>query len=703
VNSEQPVVAVSEQEQEEGKEFAYMAKHVSDYAIFLMDAQGIIRTWNKAAQKMKGYAEEEIVGKPLALLYTDDDRNKGHPQHNLDKAAQRGTYQEETWRKRKDGSLFWAMVEIIALKKPNGELNSFCKITRDITVRKALQEQVAGEKERAQVTLRAIGDAVISVDADGAVDYLNPKAEQLTGWTVAEAVGHPFGDVFHAVTGSAQHFDEHQLMSSLKAGHGTAAKSPAVLISREGTRCAIEDIAAPIRLPDGRVTGAVVVFRDVTESRDLLNSVTYQATHDALTGLVNRIEFEHRLERSLVRAKTSHVAGAVLCMDLDRFKIVNDTCGHDAGDKLLQQLSRLYRDVVRERDTLARLGGDEFALIADRCSTAEACSIANKILQSTRDFQFVYKDQSFKVGISIGLATFDESTGDAEAIMQRADRACYIAKEQGRNRIHFHGIGAPGPTRIDDEIDWVTRLTAAMQQNQLKLHYQPIATANGRSSGFRCEVLLRLLDPVHGIILPNRFLPAAERYALMPAIDRWVVRQVVQWLGKNSGNVQQPDLCAINLSGKTLVDETFVGDVQDMIRERRIEPGKLCFEIDETAALIDMQRTQAMIRQLRALGCRICLAGFGTGMGSFAYLKQLPADFIKIDGSFISAIADSIVDEKMVTLVHEIAHLTGKETIAEWVENEATVEVLSRIGIDYLQGHWIAYPQELDVGMRSLH
>jgi diguanylate cyclase (GGDEF)-like protein/PAS domain S-box-containing protein len=417
--------------------FSFMVDHVSDYAIFLLNTEGIVLTWNKAAAKMKGYAAEEIIGQFFGLLYTEDDRLKTHPRHNLNMAAANGTFQEETWRRKKDGSLFWAMVEIIAIKSPSGELSGFCKLTRDITGLKDLQDKVAAEKERAEVTLHAIGDAVISTDAEGKIESLNPKAEQLTGWKVTEALGRPFSEVFHVLDEGTLHPHEHELTAMLKQGELIAAKSPAVLRNRNGTNYAIEDAVAPIRLPDGRTTGGVIVFRDVTQSRKLLKTVTHQATHDSLTGLVNRREFENRLARSLSRAQQVHSTGAVLFIDLDNFKTVNDTFGHEAGDALLKQLSAMYSHVIRDRDTLARLGGDEFAIIADHCSQNEAYAIASKILHSTRDFRFGFGDRVVQVGVSIGLATFDARSGNGQEIVRHADTACYVAKRSGRNQIRL--------------------------------------------------------------------------------------------------------------------------------------------------------------------------------------------------------------------------------------------------------------------------
>jgi len=676
-----------------------MVEKVRDYAIFIMDATGTIRSWNKAAEAMKGYTSEDTIGSFLGLLYTEEDRKNGRPQHNLDIAAKNGTYQEESWRQKKDGSLFWAMIEIIAIKKKNGELKGFCKITRDITAGKSLQDQLTREKERAQVTLGAIGDAVISVDQNSHVDYLNAKAEQMTGWSLADALDRPFAEVFHAIDEATGEPQEHQLIAWLQRGQILQRSYSAVLISRDGTQYAIEDTAAAIRLPDGNIPGGVIVFRDVTESRQIFKTTTYQATHDTLTGLVNRLEFDNRLQRSLDRASKGHTTGAVLYMDLDQFKIVNDVCGHHAGDELLKQLARLYRTVLRERDTLSRLGGDEFGVIADHCSSEEAFAIANKILQSTRTFQFVCKDRTFSVGVSIGLVMFDGTINDKNMIVQQADHACYVAKEKGRNQIYHQLPSESASLQRKDDIDWVSRLNDAIRNNHLQLHLQPIADVNGGNRS-RYEVLLRLQTPGEGLVLPERFLPAAERYSLMPVIDRWVVRRVLTWMEENLDQAEKLDFCSINLAPTTAMDGTFLADLGTLLGEYRIAAEKLCFEITETAVLTDIRKSLAMVGGLRALGCKVALDSFGKGMGSFAHLKRLSADFVKLDPSLIARMTNDTIDAEVVKSVNDIVHVMGAETIAQGVEDQATVDALARIGIDYIQGHWIASPVALG---SSLH
>lgn len=700
---------MDEHRQEEGiphgkaeDQFSYAIEKVRDYAVFLMDKDGIILTWNKAAEVMKGFSAEDAIGHFYGILYPDETRNQGWPQHNLKMAAQHDTFQEQAWRRKKDGALFWAMIELIAIKDANNELTGYCKITRDMSASKTLQDQLSKEKERAQVTLSAIGDAVISIDADGKIDFMNPKAEVLTGYLTADALGKPLSEVVHIVDEADCKPQEQELLSWLKQGQASMLNASGVLINKSGTRLPIEDTVRPIYMPDGRCAGGVIVLRDVTQLRNLLNSVTYQATHDSLTGLVNRAELEKRLQRSVARAQQSHVPGAILYMDLDQFKTVNDTCGHHAGDELLKQLACLYGKEIRERDTIARLGGDEFGLIVDHCTNDEAYAIAKKVLQVTNNFQFVCKDRVFKVGVSIGLVAFDETVQSIDMLLQLADRACYVAKEKGRNQIFCQTVNESDLARRREDIDWAARLNDAMRLNRLQLHYQPIVTVDGDIGRLRYEVLLRLNDPELGLIMPGNFLPAAERYAMMPEIDRWVVQRVVEWLRDNHKHAERLDFCFLHLSAGTLADESFIGHIETLIAGRQALCSKICFEITESAAMIDLEKTLVMINGLRAIGCRICLSDFGKGMASFLYLKQLPVDFVKIDGAFVSMIKESIVDEKIIKLVNEIAHLMGKQTIAEWVEDEETADMLSHIGIDYLQGHWIASPRKLSE-LHSVH
>lgn len=358
---------------------------------------------------------------------------------------------------------------------------------------------------------------------------------------------------------------------------------------------------------------------------------------------------------------------------------------------------------MRERDTLGRLGGDEFALIVDHCSRDEALAIASKMLESTRAFAFVREARVFKVGVSIGLATFDASISSTEEVLALADRACYAAKASGKSRICVDPGIAADMTDPGSEIAWSDRLKEAMKTNSLTLYCQPIASANDNRPSLRYEVLLRMQDAQQGVILPSRFLPAAKRYKLMPAVDRWVIEHVFQWLTAHREHTEQLELCSIKLSAETLADSSFLPYLTSLIQQHGVLPGTLCFEVSGGAAAGDLCKSASSMSGLRALGCKASLAGFGSEISSIKQLEQLPSDFVKIDSSIVASVTTSAVDEKIVHSVNEIAHLLGKKTIAECVENQATMERLASIGIDYLQGNWIAYPHELDTICQDKH
>lgn len=400
-----------------------------------------------------------------------------------------------------------------------------------------MQDQLEAERERVEVTLAAIGEAVVSVDGEGKVDYLNAKAERLTGWRCADARGLPLPVVFKAAVEADSHPRAIRLLERLRKGQQSGPALTAVLTRKDGATCAIEDTASPIRLKDGRLVGGVIVFRDVTQARQLLEAATYKASHDALTGLLNRTEFERNLQRSLDRARRSGATGAVLFMDLDQFKIINDSCGHAAGDQVLTQIAGLYRAEIRERDVLARLGGDEFALLADHCTKAQATSIAKKnpALHPGLPVRG-RRARVFSGGGSIGLATYDGSAQQAQDIINLADCACYTAKQGGRNQIVEAGMSDASAAARQTDLDWIRRLTDGMHSKQLELHAQPIAAADRQNRHPNCEILLRLVDAQQGTVLPGVFLSAAVRYDLMPTLDRWVIGHALQWLGQH-GNL----------------------------------------------------------------------------------------------------------------------------------------------------------------------
>jgi len=569
-------------------------------------------------------------------------------------------------------------------------------VMHDIGQLKQAELNAETERERALVTLAAITDGVITVNPAGAIGSMNPAAEAFTGVGAEQARGQPVGTVVHFEESTGAASLDAALAQCLAERRAVTSLPHLTMRGHAGVSHSVESAVSPVSLADGELIGAVLIFHDVTESKRLLRRLGFEASHDALTGLINRREFEERLQRAIERAH--HHGGAhaaLLYLDLDQFKIVNDTCGHSAGDDLLKQLARSYSGHVRERDTLARIGGDEFALIVEHCDLDEALAVAHKLLEDTRAFRYVCKDRVFQLGVSIGLTPIDQRTTGVEEAMQRADHACYIAKERGRNRVFVHALGDLDLAQRRSDMDWVARLSHAFQHDELQLYYQPIIALGAPDPDQHYEILLRLRDGDAGPISPGSFLPAAERYDLILKVDRWVLTRTLAWLTESPEHTDTLGMCSINLSRRSLADPSFHKFAARLIDEARVPASKLCFEITEHGAIADMHNTVAFIEALAARGCRFSLDDFGTGMTSFTYLKQLPVDYIKIDGSFIQMMGSSEVDFEMVRFTNDISHMMGRRTIAEYVTDPAILASLKRIGVDYAQGYWLGKPRPL--------
>jgi len=601
--------------------------------------------------------------------------------------------------RRRDGTLITVVENARVVRDAEGRIAGYEGTVADITVRKRAELQLYEEKEKAQVTLQSIGDAVITADADGRIEYLNPVAETLTGWDTRQAAGRPVGEVFHVVSESSRQPIDSPILRCLQEGRVVEIAEPSVLVNRRGQEIAIQDSAAPIRDRSGRLIGAVMVFHDVSEERRLQRALTYQATHDALTGLINRREFEQRLNDVLLTARADASANHVLLyLDLDQFKVVNDTCGHQAGDQLLKQITSVLQTRIRNTDTLARLGGDEFGVLVRDCNLDTASRIAENLRQAIRDFRFVWLDRVMNVGVSIGLAELNGLAETPAAVMSAADVACYSAKDSGRNRIQTYKQGrAPERHR---EMQWVSRINRAREEGRLVLLCQPIVPIRSGVEALRhFELLLRMRDESGNLVQPVEFIPAAERFNLMPAIDRWVVRQACSSIAHRRGDrgVRAPFTIAINVSPTTINDEHFLDFVIAEITAADISPGALCFELTETAAMTSLAASTHFIRELRARGCRFSLDDFGSGLSSFMFLKNLPVDFLKIDGQFVHNVIHDPIDRSMVEAIAQIGNAMGIATIAERVDSRDVLQCLAEIGVQYAQGHYIAAPQPIEM------
>ncbi|MBI5461377.1 MAG: EAL domain-containing protein [Gammaproteobacteria bacterium] len=600
------------------------------------------------------------------------------------------------------GFLFYVIVlrqrEAEKLRERTRQLDSANRaLEEENAQRRRAEEALFEAKERAEVTLHSIGDAVITTDSQGLVEYLNPVAEQLTGWSTAHARKRPLEDVFCIFNEVTRVPVQSPVARVLREGCIVGLANHTVLIARDGREIAIEDSAAPIRNRAGVIMGVILVFHDVSTARELAHQLSWQATHDALTGLVNRREFEKRLTQMLDSAHRDNCQHALLYLDLDQFKVVNDTCGHVAGDELLRQLSRLKQGHLRTGDTLARLGGDEFGILLENCPLDRAMQIAEALREATSDFRFIWQDYSSEIGVSIGVVPIHAASPAPHEVLAAADMACYMAKESGRNRIHLYLESDSEIVQRHGEMLWVSRLNAALKENRFVLYRQAIAPTIGQDGTPHCEVLIRLRDEQGALIHPGVFLPAAERFNLMPAIDRWVVSEVL------AREIRQPCcdadvncMIAINLSGASLGDERFLAFLREALTNPAINTKRLCFEITETAAINNLSRAADFMRELKTFGCQFALDDFGSGLSSFGYLKNLPVDFLKIDGALVKGVVESLTDLAMVNAINEIGHTLGIRTIAEFVENVDIRDRMAQIGVDYVQGYGVEHPRPFD-------
>jgi len=566
----------------------------------------------------------------------------------------------------------------------------------DIQKRKQVEALLFEEKERAQVTLASIADAVVTVDTASRIEYMNPVAERLTGWPLGEARQRPVAEVFAAVDEVTGAPIPDPVGRALAEGAVIEADGNVVLLCRGAESIAIDYSVAPIRDRAARTVGAVLVVQDMSRERQYAARLSNLASHDALTGLLNRREFEQRLRAIVEHRDSEQGQHAVLYLDLDQFKVVNDTSGHAAGDELLRQIGALLRPRLREGDVLARLGGDEFGVLLPHCPPAPALRIAEALRRAIIDFRFAWKNRSFTIGVSIGLVNLADGPHTLASVLSAADAACYLAKDKGRNRVQVYRPEDSEVAHRRGEMEWVNRLHRALAEDRLCLYSQPMRAMHvtGAEASHH-ELLVRLIDEHDELIAPIAFIPAAERYHLMPSIDRWVIRTVFRLLADRRAAGDAAAVAgtyAINLSGASIGDDQFLDYVRESFTRFGIPHRSICFEITETTAVTSLSKAADFIGALREPGCRFALDDFGVGVSSFTYLKQLPVDYLKIDGSFVRNMLHDPVDAAMVEAIHRIGRVMGKQTIAESVESAATLEALRSVGVDFAQGNAIAPP-----------
>jgi diguanylate cyclase (GGDEF)-like protein/PAS domain S-box-containing protein len=570
-------------------------------------------------------------------------------------------------------------------------------VARDVSYRKSLEVSLSRSKRQAQYTLESISEGVITTDNDGHIDYMNLAAESLIGTNRDDAAGHRVGELFTLVDDGDRRSLGDPVERCLAMRRRVNMGRRAVMVSADGEHeHSVEITASPVRGPGNSISGAVVVFHDVGELRGLTRQMSYQATHDPLTGLVNRREFERRLDEAMDTAHAEEAVHMLFYMDLDRFKAVNDTCGHLAGDNMLREVATLIKNEVRDSDFVGRLGGDEFGALLIGCPIEKARQLASDICNAVSDYRFVWKDKIFNIGISIGLVEISHASGTLQDVMSAADSACYMAKQQGRGQVHVYSARDEAVARERGDIQWLRQLQTALHEDGFELAVQPIIAMTGKAdSGPAVEVLIRLSDGGGHTTDSAEFLRPAERYQMMPQIDRWVINSALGAISSGEIKLSARRSCAINLSSQTLGDEAFLGFVVESLDRSGVAPSAICFEVTEAAILSNVQHAQRFIEVLHGIGCEFSLDDFGSGLGSFSSLKHLPIDYLKIDGTYTRNLQTDLVNQEMVSAMIKLARTMQFRVVAEQVEHQEDFDWLRDVGVDFVQGYFIEAPSKL--------
>lgn len=669
-----------------------LLRNVTD-VLYQTDAFGGLTWVTQSVADILGYQPVDMVDRPLRDFLAD-------PEQDFALLVESPQLTRHPVRMLcKDGQIAWLMVSSRRIDGPDGNRTGTEGIWRDGTRLIETQRALDQEKERAQVTLASIGDGVITTDAQGQVDYLNPSALGMLGVSCKDALGQGF-DTLCRLTDTAH---DAPLVGIVKqcvdAGRTLSWEDNIVLGDREGAPLgpAVKLTVSPIRGRGRVVVGTVVAMHDITRLQQIAREMSYQANHDLVTGLANRRAFEARLTETRAHARDSGQTHALCYLDLDQFKLVNDTCGHDAGDEMLVQIGELIQSWLRPTDTLARLGGDEFGIIMHDLSSADAVVKADQLRCAIDRFRFHWQDKLFRLGVSIGLATIDCDALSMTELLRRADTACYMAKEKGRNQVCVYRRGSDETQIRHGDMQRMQQISDALENDRFTLFaqiMQPLAHARDERLGV--ELLLRLRQPGGRYLTPGQFLITAERYHAAPRIDRWVLEEALRLIASADHHHGRIDHYSINISAQSICDAQFVNAAVELIGSSGVDPGALVFEITETAAVSNTRRAADLIRSLRALGCRFSLDDFGSGLSSFAYLKDLPLDFIKIDGKLVREILRDPVEASIVQSIKQIGNAIGLKTVAEHVENPAVLEALRDMGVDYAQGYHVADPVAFD-------
>jgi len=673
----------------------------SQTGIWFYDPERKTFTFDELSRAHHGLTEPTIsVDQMLAITHADDRApiRRFWVAHERQLPGAPAEYAFELRVRHPSGRYVWLALEARAHVDDGERRGRSALITgtsRDISEARRLQETLRRAEECLRVTLESIGDAVITTDQAGRIQYMNPVAEILSGCQQSEALGVALEHVFGMGNEHNLRLNRELVRRCMREDRMLTFNKPALVKTPVGGESWVQCLLSPIHGPVNTTVGAVIILRDITEQCRQVEQVQYQATHDALTDLINRKEFERRLTNLIDTTQKQDAEHCLLMINLDNFKLINDAGGHQAGDEALQGISRLMEQCVRAGDTLARFGGDEFAIVLHRCGLESATVVARKICVRVEEFVFMHQGHGFRLGASIGMALLDRHCKGLTEILKEADSACDVAKKAGGGRVQAYVERDIRLKRHKTGVNWATRLVGALDRGGFELFGQLISPTQGVGSGLHCEVLLRLSDAQGQLAGPGVFMPAAERYHIASRIDRWVVKRVFDLLDGPEVDMEALEMVAINLSGQSLGDQEFHRYIDHLMTATRLDLRKICFEITETSAVANLEDARIFIERMSGHGIRFALDDFGSGFSSFAYLKKLPVDFIKIDGQFVRNMVSDPVDALTVKCIAEIARGLGRKTIAEFVETDAVRAALAALGVDMLQGYLLHMPEPL--------
>ncbi len=672
---------------------------VAAIGLLSVDEEDTIVELNTPAAMMLGLDEQDSLGTPLSLVFEQSEIIKLHHIINTCDDDANELIPDIKFVGLDSTIKFF---RVSAYNENENDQNFFNLILQDITKTAVTENKLEQEKQRNRITLKLLKDGVVATDINCKIESMNPVAEGLTGWPGYEAKGNHIDNILKLIDANTRERITNLGKECLDTGKPIESENNLVLLDRFNNEHPIELSITPSSSLNLESGGLVVIFKDASETKRLTQEISHQASHDSLTGLLNRQEFEYRLEEAISSAATHDVQHVLCYLDLNQFKIINAQAGHTAGDIILKQAAEHMKEHIRSIDIFARLGGDEFSLLLVNTTVDQAKLIAQELINTIRNATFKWRDQHFEIGISIGLITIDKNSQDPAHMLTRAELACFTAKDHGRNKLHIYRQEDDELTRRHTEMMRAAGVTGALQEDRFRIYCQPIVALSPQNQeSLHYELLIRLTDPKGDLIMPASFIPAAERYGLMTSLDRWMIstafRSYNDIFGKESG-VQ----IAINLSGNSLNDDSLLDFIKGEIKKTEIEPSNVCFEITETAAISNLDQVSQLILELKRIGCRFALDDFGSGLSSFTYLKNLPVDYLKIDGSFVHDMIDDTIDHAMVEAINQVGHIMGIGTIAECAESEEVVEMLRELGVDYAQGFAMGSPVPIE-GLKQVN